>query len=63
MDPTEQQRLEGRLAHLKRLLLKTTDPAVATIISDDIADVESRIRGARSPVDLQAKGTRVRPAS
>jgi cytochrome c553 len=56
MDGTEQERLEGRLARLKRLLLQTTDPAVATIISDDIAEVESRIRAARSPTDLQAKG-------
>src|SRR5690242_9303517 len=58
MDATEQERLEGRLARLKRLLLQTTDPAVATVISDDIAEVESRIRAARSPTGLQAKGGR-----
>lgn len=63
MDTTEQVRLEGRLARLKRLLLQTTDPAVATIISDDIANVASRIRAAQPPTDLQAKGARTRPSS
>ena len=60
MNATEQERLERRLARLKQLFLQTTDPAAATVISDDIAEVESRIRAARSPTDLQAKG---RPAS
>ena len=60
MDATEQGRLEARLARLKGLLQQTTDPAAATIISDDIADVESRIRAVRSPTDLPAKDSIVR---
>jgi hypothetical protein len=36
--------LAARLNELKRRLQETTDPAVATVISDDIADLEIRLR-------------------
>ena len=54
MDQSEQERLRGRLARLRRLLLQTADPAVATALSDDIADIETRLRAAQSPNDLRA---------
>jgi hypothetical protein len=55
MDPTEQERLKGCLARLKRLLLQPTDPAVATVISDDIANMKTRLRAPQSSIDLQTK--------
>ncbi len=50
MDNIEQERLRRRLADLKRLLLQTTDAAAATILSNDIADMETRLRA--STADL-----------
>jgi hypothetical protein len=52
MDETEHERLRRRLIDLKRLLQGTTDPAVATVIGDDIADVETRLRASQSSLDL-----------
>jgi hypothetical protein len=57
MDETEEERLSRRLIDLKRLLQQTTDPAAATVIGDDIADLETRIRAYQSS-DL----TRNKPA-
>jgi hypothetical protein len=52
MDKSEQLRLTGRLAALKHRLLQAADPAVATVISDDIANVETRLRACQAPLDL-----------
>ena len=52
MDETEHERLRRRLNDLKRLLQQTTDPAAATVIGDDIADLETRIRASQSSLDL-----------
>ena len=52
MDKIEHLRQTNRLAELKRLLLQTTDPAALTVINDDIADVETRLRASQSRLDL-----------
>jgi hypothetical protein len=56
MDKSEQLRLSDQLAGLKRQLMQTTDPAAATVISDDVANIETRLRAAQSPLDLSRKG-------
>jgi len=43
--------LAACLMELKRRLQQTTDPAVATVISDDIADIEIRSRAIESAGD------------
>jgi hypothetical protein len=52
MDETEHERLTHRLTDLKRLLQQTTDPAAATVIGDDIADIETRLRASQSSLEL-----------
>jgi hypothetical protein len=52
MEETEHERLRHRLNDLKRLLQQTTDPAAATVIGDDIADIETRLRAAQASPDL-----------
>jgi hypothetical protein len=52
MDEIERERLRHRLTDLKRLLQQTTDPAAATVIGDDIADIETRLRAPQSSLDL-----------
>jgi hypothetical protein len=52
MDKIEQLRLTQRLVRLKQLLMQTTDPAATTVIGDDIADTETRLRATQSPLDL-----------
>jgi hypothetical protein len=46
MEQNERQTLMRRLAELKRLLLQTKNPAVATVLSDEIANAENRIQSA-----------------
>ena len=41
---SEQELLTRRLAHLKELKWQTTDPAAATVINDQIGDVETQLR-------------------
>jgi len=41
---SEQELLRQRLARLKELKWRTTDPAAATAINDDIGDVETLLR-------------------
>lgn len=53
MDQRETERLRRRLADLKHQLRQTIDPAVATVISNDIADVETRLKAVQSPLDLR----------
>jgi hypothetical protein len=48
------QDLIRQVTDLKRRLRETTDPAAATVISDDIADAESRLRAMRTPDDTEA---------
>jgi hypothetical protein len=55
MNATEHERLKVRLARLRRLLLLTTDPAVAAILRNDIADIETRLRADQSPTDSTDK--------
>jgi hypothetical protein len=55
MDMAESDDLIRRLGELTQLLRRTTDPVVATVLSDDIGDVESRIRAARSPDKLAGR--------
>jgi hypothetical protein len=57
MNRTEQENPRHRLDDLKRLLQQTTDPAAAAVISDDIADLESSLQAARSPLDLTKKAS------
>jgi len=52
MDETKHERLRHRLSDLKRRLQQTTDPAAASVISDDIADIEIRLRASQSSLDL-----------
>jgi putative N-acetylmannosamine-6-phosphate epimerase len=56
MDRTEHERLRHHLTDLKRLLQQTTDPA-ATVMSNDVADMETCLRTAQSPIDLRHKGS------
>ena len=48
MDETEHELLTHRLTDLKRSLQQTTDPAAATVIGEDIADIETRLRASQS---------------
>ena len=57
MDRVDSDHLRNRLADLKRRLQQTTDPAAATVISNDIADVETRLKAAESPLDLRQTGS------
>jgi hypothetical protein len=41
---TDERALRRRLSRLHQLLAQTTDPAAATAISDEIADVESQLK-------------------
>ena len=41
---SEQELLRQRLVRLKELKWRTTDPAAATVINDEIADVETNLR-------------------
>jgi len=56
MDRTEHERLRHHPTDLKRLLRQTTDPAAATVLSNDIADMETCLPTAQSPIDLREKG-------
>jgi hypothetical protein len=58
MDRAEQEHLKGRLERLGRLLLQTTDPAVAAVLNDTIADIESRLRAAQSPTGQAEKDSK-----
>jgi len=49
--------LAACLMELKRRLQQTTDPAVATVISDDIADIETRLRAIGAAGDPRADQT------
>jgi len=52
MDETEHELLTHRLTDLKRSLQQTTDPAAATVIGEDIADIETRLRASQSSLEL-----------